>query len=786
LLRAQAALLRGEPERVLQWLAGQDSAQAVWLMAQAHEQLGEMDQAVALLRPWRDRLEVGRLPPTAADRTAAAQALALLARLEGRPAQDYELAMEILGQVRQELDPLYWPAYVAEAELLLEKDNRAEAVDALLEALSLSPRCGPAWRHLGQLAATGFDFQRAGAAIEQLRRINPHHLLADLLEAHTCLMQRDSIAAGQVVTRALARYPHQRELLALRAAAEALGDDEAAWRAAIEAFDAVSPGSAMAHQLAGIYLSLWRQYEAAETVLREAVRRQPNWPAPRIELGLMLMQAGRLDDARVELARAAELDPFNRRANNQLKLAEALRSYEVIETEHFIIRYHDGVDAALAQDMPEALEGIYRQVTGAFEHQPARKTQIELMPDEDWFGVRITGLPEIWTIAASTGDVIAMTPPRDGPRQRGIYDWVNVIRHEFVHTVTLSQARNRLPHWLAEACAVWQERVPRDYETCRLLTWALQQDKLFELDQINWGFIRPRAEYERPLAYAQAYWMLEYIVHRWGRQAVLDLIEAYGRGGQEIATLERILDCDQQAFMSQFKQWARSQAQQWGLLHPPLDPRLQAILEGSSGQDLDATQLTELAAQHGDHPELLRLAAQRAMAQDDPAAAQQAVMRYAAACPVDPWPMRAMANLAIRTGRVEEAIAHLEQLDRQETHHGDWAHQLAKLYRQAGRLDDAGDAMRRALEREPYNASYRELAATIALQRGLEPEALRHLQALAAIEPGRAIHQVRLAALYQRMGQPSEAQAAAQRARQIDPNAPVERFLTPATSPSAP
>ena len=31
------------------------------------------------------------------------------------------------------------------------------------------------------------------------------------------------------------------------------------------------------------------------------------------------------------------------------------------------------------------------------------------MPDEQWFGVRITGLPWIWTIGACTGEIIAMS-----------------------------------------------------------------------------------------------------------------------------------------------------------------------------------------------------------------------------------------------------------------------------------------------------------------------------------------------------------------------------------------
>ena len=73
-----------------------------------------------------------------------------------------------------------------------------------------------------------------------------------------------------------------------------------------------------------------------------------------------------------------------------------------IETPHFVIAYKPGMDSILAREMPEELETIYREVTGAFEHQPGRKTRIDLMPDKAWFAVRITGKTDIWTIAAAT------------------------------------------------------------------------------------------------------------------------------------------------------------------------------------------------------------------------------------------------------------------------------------------------------------------------------------------------------------------------------------------------
>ena len=52
--------------------------------------------------------------------------------------------------------------------------------------------------------------------------------------------------------------------------------------------------------------------------------------------------------------------------------------------------------------------------------------------------------------------------------------------------------------------------------------------------------------------------------------------------------------------------------------------------------------------------------------------------------------------------------------------------------------------------------------------------------AASLIEPDRPAHQARLAALYQRLGQLDEADAAARRALALNPDSPASRFLKPA------
>jgi hypothetical protein len=130
-----------------------------------------------------------------------------------------------------------------------------------------------------------------------------------------------------------------------------------------------------------------------------------------------------------------------------------------------------GIDEVVAELMPDALESMHADVTTRFAHEPARKTTIEVLPDHEFFAVRITGMPGIHTMAAATGPVIAFEVPMEGnPKKHlGLFDWLQVLRHEYTHTVTLSQTENRIPHWLTEALAVSMETKPRTFETCQML-----------------------------------------------------------------------------------------------------------------------------------------------------------------------------------------------------------------------------------------------------------------------------------------------------------------------------
>ncbi|MFG0249423.1 MAG: peptidase MA family metallohydrolase [Phycisphaeraceae bacterium JB051] len=775
--RAEASNLRGEPQLAVTLLTEPQSLQEVLAKSAALETLGKLDEAAKLLTPWREKL-LKQLPENAADLTRAGLLLSELAVLEGLPARDYQQAMNWFSMARGQLDRLYWPAYLAEAQLLCDKSSRMQAIGAIMETLPLNPNASEAWMLLGQMSVESFQFDKASSCVEKLREINPQHILADILEIRSYLAQRDLSAVPAILQAALKRYPSQRDLLALEAAMHAMQFDHAQLDKTLAKFEAISPGNPLALATAGEFLSFARQYDWAEQLLRKAIAMQPNWPKPRSELALLLMQAGRDEQAYGELEKAAKLDPFHKQVQNQLELAQEMKGFLNAKTKHFSITYPPGPDEALALDMTVMLDDIYNTVTTSFSHQPRNITQIQIMPNERWFGVRITGIPEIWTIAACTGDVIAMTPPKTGARQRGAYDWARVVQHEFTHTVTLDLTHNRLAHWFTEACAVAMEPGGRDYNTCQLLAENLANETLFDLKSINWAFVRPEKPTDRPLAYAQANWMYDYIQQTFSHDAILSILAKFATTNDSAQVIQSVTGQDEATFMKGFKAWAKEQVQSWGLGPQDGDEALKPMFKAfAQGIAPPAAVLDKLIADHPKHPDVLRLIAEKAMQADDMIAARKAVRDYARARPVDPWSNKQLVILSQQLGDKDMLIGALTALDENEQSTGRWAFELAKRHAKQKRWPAALADAKRAIQREPYNADYRENAATMALMDKDMHAAMHQIRALTMLEPDRSIHWARLAAISKRMGQQEQSITAAKKAIALDPNSPAKKLL---------
>ncbi|MEM6393065.1 MAG: tetratricopeptide repeat protein [Planctomycetota bacterium] len=801
LTRATAMLRRGDAEAALAILSQPvpetQTHQARYLRAQAAMDLGDPLRAAREIAGTREAMQFDTRPSDPAELTAAARAIVLLARLEGRAGlQDFRLAMGLLEQARKDLDPLYWPAMVAEAEILLTKGNKPEAAQAAQQAMSMNPRSGEAALIMGRLLVDRFDFAGAEGVVSLMRSVDKEHPVADQIEVMSLLRQKDAPAARETIDAALSRYPSMRDLLILKALVEALAYDDAGLRQAIADYRQFVPRGGTLDAALGLLYSDARQYALAIKHLGAAIQAEPGWAEPRVELGRVLMQDGDLPAAKLALRRAADLDPSHHDVHNYLKLVERMVDWPTLETEHFIIRYRDTdtdgnpvPDKVWARDVARFADTMAQELIDLYGFKPHRKTQFDLMPDDLSFMVRIAGMPGVLTVGACTGDVIAMTLPKPGiHRQFETYDWLLVLRHEYVHTVTLGKTANRIPHWFTEALAVQQETTGRQWSAYQLLSNATNTDTLFTLDNISWGFIRPETPSARSLAYAQSHWLADYIQQRFGFDALITMMDLQAEGKTNRESFVGATGYDADKFMDEFLAFANEQVESWGMSRTEEELAMLKGLktrEGSWSKTADLDTIDELLAdEFPGQPDLLKRRAELLLEADpfDAEAAEAAVRAFGRARPVDPWTARMLVKLAAKRGDLEQVIAELTDLDQASSYDSEYASELAQLHRSGKRFDEGLAAIERALLLEPFNGTYRSRAVRLALQsRDLETAAF-HLESLTILEPDDADHWTRLAYVQHRLGNADAAADAAVKARAINPKAPVEKLLPEPTT----
>ncbi len=455
------------------------------------------------------------------------------------------------------------------AEYFLTHDNDQEAGNELGQVVQANPNSTEALDLFGQIVIGQFNFDKADAIVAMIRHIDPDSIRADLLEARNLLHQRRPADAEAPINRALKKQPNNVEALGLGASAAALRLHDDQCKAILKQIDTINPHNASAYLELAEQLSAMRQYPRAAEMYKVAIERAPWWNAPRNGLGLLYTQSGDEDSARATLEAAHSLDPFNLRATNYLRLLDELSAFARKESPHFIVMYDAQLDPVIPEYFSDYLESVHKIVCGDFHHEPAVKTYIEVFPTHDAFSVRTTGSPWIGTVGARTGRVIAAGQgPRAGKQTLGTFNWSQVLRHEYTHTVTLSMTDNLIPHWFTEGLAVWEEHSPLRWEWVPMLYNAVKDHELFTMDKLTWAFVRPRKPvfaFDRQLAYGgQSFWICTYIEEKYGHDAILKMLDLYRQGLSPEEVFPKAISISMDDFYDEFVKWTEQQIATWG------------------------------------------------------------------------------------------------------------------------------------------------------------------------------------------------------------------------------
>ncbi|MBN1908256.1 MAG: tetratricopeptide repeat protein [Pirellulales bacterium] len=719
---ARLAFRRGEHKKAAEQVAealklDENQLLARWIQAELHRVAGRMDAAgeayLWLVQYYNDN-EVKDAESLRWIGLAAAQH----ARWNRIPDQ-FDFLVNTLLPDALKLEPDYWPAHYEAGLLYLEKYNQAEARRELGKALALNPQAAEVHAAMAALRMVGRDIKEAKESLKRAKELDPTlldawHVEADLLWDNFKIREATELLEKKV--RPL--NPVDEQTLGRLAACYVLldgppkpGDASRASRL----FDEVNARNVHAGEF---YLALGDWLEGrhkatlAERYLKEARRRMPELVGPRTSLALLYMHQGREKEARRLLEKAFDVDPFNVRTSNMLRLFEVLDRMKTVETEHLILKFDARQDALLGQYAAEYLDEVYPKLCARFGYTPPTKPLIEVFyraegaPGPVWFSARMTGLPYIGTVAASSGRIVAMASPND-PAVHNKFDWARVLRHELTHVITLQQTDFDIPHWYTEALAVDSEGAPRPQRWNELLLERVPKDDLFDLDTINFGFTRPGSSDDWQMAYCQAKLYLDYMRESYPDKPEQRLLTAYAQGHATPEALGRAFGVSQEKFEKGYREYLKKLVGQLSTLSRP-----------RSGLSLK-----DLQKEHKEKPKDLNVTAELAYAQlteGDDEEARKLAKQVLEADPKNPLAAYVQARFAVKEKKPKEAIALLEAALDEKKPQAQVLNLLAglkfkeKQYAEAARLYGLGR------KHEPNNPKWLRSLARVHLKAGDE------------------------------------------------------------------
>jgi tetratricopeptide (TPR) repeat protein len=598
----------------------------------------------------------------------------------------HNVILSMFLKAYDQIDRAYWPAHLAAAEYYIAHDDEPSALKELQKAVEANPGDIRVQATIGRMMVDSFNFDGADARIEAIRDVDPQAIEGELLLCRTLLQQRRPTDAQEPVRRVLKRQPKNLEAMGLLAATEALQLHDDQMTATLKQVEQLDPANATAYLEVAEQLGAMRQYPRAAAMYKVAIERAPWWTTARNGLGLLYTQSGDEDLARTTLDAAHALDPFNYSTTNYLRLLDELDKFARKETAHFVVMYDAAKDPMIPEYFGDYLESIYKQVCGEYRCEPPVKTYIEVFPTHDAFSVRTTGSPWIGTVGASTGRVIALVAPRKGRQTMGAFNWSAVLRHEFTHTVTLAATDNRIAHWLTEGLAVVEEHAPMRWEWVPMLYHAVTKKELFTMENLTWGFVRPKRPIDRQLAYAESYWICQYIEDNWGHEYILKMLAEFKKGREQRDVFPEILGESLADFQRDFFEWCDEQVAGWGYdettteVYDDLKDKAEELIKAKKYKD-----------------------------------AVDVYQKIVVIRPVDALPHTRLAGLYLTkdVNEPEKAAAELIELHRRSLHDNIYAKRIARIYRDDGKLDEARQYALEAVYIDPYDPLAHQMLAEL-------------------------------------------------------------------------
>jgi tetratricopeptide (TPR) repeat protein len=693
-----------------------------------------------------------RDPQTARELTFVARALVHLERYQD--ANDmYRSAIEA--------DSNYLEAQLGAAELFTQKYAYGDAALFLDDAFKINPNSARVFLAVARNKRLDGDAETS-AALTKALTINPNFVDAIALKAGMALEASRIDEASAEIDKALKINSRSLEAHSLRAAMLYLQDKD--YEPEVATTLAIGPKYGEVYNTLSHYATITRRTDQAAQFARRATEISPRLWDAHLNLGMALLRLGQMDTGREAVEKAFKGDPFNVWAKNTLDLLDSMRDFKETKRGPFIIKASAQESDVLSPYAANLLEEAAAKLTAKYRFTPKGPIIIEIFNNHEDFAVRTLGIPGLGALGVCFGFVIAQDSP--SAREAGEFNWGSTLWHEYTHVITLQMTDYRIPRWFSEGLSVYEERRARpgwgdDWNP--LFVRAFMERRWFKMADLDAGFQRPKSPQDVPIAYFQASQVCEFIVERYGFDAILRMLAMYRDKARTPDVLQQVLKLSESDFDREFAAYIESKVK----------PLQQALLTPTNNA-ASLSKAEVLKALETQDTFALRIRAAELLAADGDT--QGAVVHYIRALELFPYvsgkgnPYESLAKLLEQKGDREQAAKILDSLVKTDENNLEALKTIARLRLALGERQQALDALQASFFISPFDYKLHTQAGELSLELKDYAKALTEFQVtLALAPPNVAEANYNVAAAFHALGRQPEAKRAVLRALEAAP-----------------
>ena len=729
LLKMQAELVTGAYPEAMRTLerALRDSPYSVRVRLLGHEiyRLNNEPRLAELMLTSTEELA----RRTAWRYTDAASQVALARFFLVRGADPRQILEVILDRVKAQR-PEYIDAYLASAELALEKNDYALAAEVLEAALQQQADHPEIHYRLAQ-AFMPSDRERAEAELKKALAFNPQHTGSLLLQANALIDSERYSEAEETLEQVFEINGEQPEAWAFRAViAHLQGDLDQEKEHRNRALRWWSSNPKIDHMIGRELSRHYRFAEGAE-YQRQALDFDPDYLPAKMQLSQDLLRLGDSEGWAL-VAEVNAKDQYNVVAHNLMTLRDHLAKFRTLESDGFLVRMEAREAELYGDRVLELLSRARETLCDKYNVELSGPVVVEIFPDQQDFAIRTFGLPGgDGFLGVCFGRVVTANSPASQAAHPT--SWESVLWHEFCHVVTLEKTHNRMPRWLSEGISVYEELQEDDRwgQTMdpRYRQMILEEDALTPVSKLSDAFLSPPSGLHLQFAYYESSLVVEFLVEKYGHDTLLRILTDLGAGLSINESLQRYAG-SLSALDEEFAAFARKRAEEYG---PDIDWTSPDLDEGA---DLAAT--ASYVDEHPENMSALQRYAMMLVAAQQWERAQGVLERIVELHPAegrDTSLYQALAEVHRRLGDADQERAVLEQ----------WAARASDAVPAYARLIELGTASEdweqvlhaaeSLLEVNPLTPLPHRALARAARQLDQPSDAIAAYQALLALEP---------------------------------------------------